>query len=355
MDLLAANAYEDLAKGLRVAFYVGESDSVGGTKTYIVAYANDHAFVQAWIGVEDRLPRRLRAIYRKDPAAVAAPDGHHRLEARCPGRGERVRGSRTPRKRRCRFPSTARSRSRPPSSDAGDSHEINDDCSRRRSRDRRRPQFAAAYTHANRAGGSTSHAYGEGTEHTNAYGGSSEHAWGGGSEHTNMYGGSTEGRYGDGAEHTNVYGGTTAARTARARTTRHRMARPLTRHRPRLCVPPAGHGQLLRSRLLQLRRLQHRGSRGCRRGGRCRGGVCHRSIGAAGRDDDRLRRGRCGRQRADGGGDVGDLHRGQRLPDAAVGLRQPDGHGTVYYLCGNTWFEPAYGANGVYYTVVTAP
>ena len=70
MDLLAANAYEDLVKGLRVAFYVGESDSVGGTKTHIVAYANDHAFVQAWIGVEDRLPRRLRAIYRKDPAQL---------------------------------------------------------------------------------------------------------------------------------------------------------------------------------------------------------------------------------------------------------------------------------------------
>ena len=70
MDLLAANAYEDLVKGLRVAFYVGESDSIGGTKTHIVAYANDHAFVQAWIGVDDRLPRRLRAIYRKDPAQL---------------------------------------------------------------------------------------------------------------------------------------------------------------------------------------------------------------------------------------------------------------------------------------------
>ena len=70
MDLLAANAYEDLVKGLRVAFYVGESNAVGGTKTHIVAYANDHAFVQAWIGVDDRLPRRLRAIYRKDPAQL---------------------------------------------------------------------------------------------------------------------------------------------------------------------------------------------------------------------------------------------------------------------------------------------
>jgi hypothetical protein len=30
-------------------------------------------------------------------------------------------------------------------------------------------------------------------------------------------------------------------------------------------------------------------------------------------------------------------------------------NGTTYYLNGNTWFQPAYGANGVYYTVVPAP
>jgi hypothetical protein len=30
-------------------------------------------------------------------------------------------------------------------------------------------------------------------------------------------------------------------------------------------------------------------------------------------------------------------------------------YGTNYYLLGNTWFKPAYGANGVYYSVVPAP
>ena len=29
--------------------------------------------------------------------------------------------------------------------------------------------------------------------------------------------------------------------------------------------------------------------------------------------------------------------------------------GTAYYLCGNTWFKPTYGANGVYYRVVPTP
>jgi hypothetical protein len=66
-DLLVSDPYKDIADGLRVAFFVGESMSVGGVRTYIVAYANDHVFVQAWIGVEDRLPRRLQAVYRGDP------------------------------------------------------------------------------------------------------------------------------------------------------------------------------------------------------------------------------------------------------------------------------------------------
>jgi hypothetical protein len=29
--------------------------------------------------------------------------------------------------------------------------------------------------------------------------------------------------------------------------------------------------------------------------------------------------------------------------------------GTTYYVYGNTWFQPAYGANGVYYRVVPTP
>jgi hypothetical protein len=29
--------------------------------------------------------------------------------------------------------------------------------------------------------------------------------------------------------------------------------------------------------------------------------------------------------------------------------------GQTYYLYGNTWFQAAYGANGIYYRVVPAP
>ena len=63
----------------------------------------------------------------------------------------------------------------------------------------------AAWSSANRYGGSTSHSYGS-TSHTNAWGGSSSHTYGQGTEHTNAYGGSTSHDYGGGTTHTNVYG-----------------------------------------------------------------------------------------------------------------------------------------------------
>jgi hypothetical protein len=37
-----------------------------------------------------------------------------------------------------------------------------------------------------------------------------------------------------------------------------------------------------------------------------------------------------------------------------AGCITPKVSGGTYYLCGNTWFQPAYGANGVYYRVVPA-
>ena len=37
------------------------------------------------------------------------------------------------------------------------------------------------------------------------------------------------------------------------------------------------------------------------------------------------------------------------------GCASPNVGGTTYFLCGNTWFQPSYGANGVYYRVVRTP
>jgi hypothetical protein len=65
-DIVVADPYGDLAPDLRLAFYIGRTGSVGGVETDMVAYATDDVFIQAWIGVEDRLPRRFRAIYLMD-------------------------------------------------------------------------------------------------------------------------------------------------------------------------------------------------------------------------------------------------------------------------------------------------
>lgn len=66
-DLLVPDPYVALSDGAILAFYIGTSNVVGGTKTDMVAWANNDVFVQAWIGSEDKLPRRLRAVFRADP------------------------------------------------------------------------------------------------------------------------------------------------------------------------------------------------------------------------------------------------------------------------------------------------
>jgi hypothetical protein len=69
-DFIVADPYKDIADGLVVAFYVGQSSEVGGTTTDMVAYASNDVLVQVWIGVKDKLPRRSRAIYSNDPVQL---------------------------------------------------------------------------------------------------------------------------------------------------------------------------------------------------------------------------------------------------------------------------------------------
>jgi hypothetical protein len=69
-DAIVTDPYGDIAKGLELAFYVGQSKVVGGTTTDIVAYAGDGVFVQMWIGTQDKLPRMARAVFQKDPVQL---------------------------------------------------------------------------------------------------------------------------------------------------------------------------------------------------------------------------------------------------------------------------------------------
>jgi len=65
-DVLVADPYAAMTNGAILAFYIGPSTVIGGTKTDMVAWANNEVFLQIWIGADDQLPRRIRAIYRAD-------------------------------------------------------------------------------------------------------------------------------------------------------------------------------------------------------------------------------------------------------------------------------------------------
>jgi hypothetical protein len=66
-DLIVTDPYQDLAPGLKLAYYVGQSHIVGGTTTDIVAYAGDGVFAQVWIGSDSKLPLLVHALYLDDP------------------------------------------------------------------------------------------------------------------------------------------------------------------------------------------------------------------------------------------------------------------------------------------------
>ena len=70
-DLIAADPCAALTDGTILASYVGMSEIVGGTKTDMVAWASNEVFFQIWIGVDDKLPRRFRAVYRRDPFGLS--------------------------------------------------------------------------------------------------------------------------------------------------------------------------------------------------------------------------------------------------------------------------------------------
>ncbi len=69
-DVIVADPYKDLAEGLTLAYVIGQSKVVGGTTTNMVAIANARVFAQIWIGADDHLPRRIKAVFANDPARL---------------------------------------------------------------------------------------------------------------------------------------------------------------------------------------------------------------------------------------------------------------------------------------------
>jgi hypothetical protein len=69
-DVIVADPYKGLADGLQYAFYIGQSRVVGDTTTDMVAFVNKWVFEQIWIGVDDKLPRKARAVFLADPSRL---------------------------------------------------------------------------------------------------------------------------------------------------------------------------------------------------------------------------------------------------------------------------------------------
>jgi hypothetical protein len=69
-DVIVTDPYKDIADGMKVAFYIGRSSVVDGLETDMVSYITGDVFVQAWIGVQDKLPRRIYAVYMNDRARL---------------------------------------------------------------------------------------------------------------------------------------------------------------------------------------------------------------------------------------------------------------------------------------------
>ena len=197
----------------------------------------------------------------------------------------------------------------------------------------------------------------QGTEHTNTYGGSTAHAAGGGTEHTNTYGGSTSGAYGAG-RHAHVRLSRATAYHPPAITRAIRPIPPITRRlrcrttrRPAPAAPrrpaPSSAWPPERRWLPPTRRPRHRTP------------TPQASLPAA---PTRPRRpvppttpawppARPPQARLPAG-PTRWASTTRRCRPASMTINK---NGTTYYLSGNTWFQPAYGANGVYYRVVPTP
>ena len=180
---------------------------------------------------------------------------------------------------------------------------------------------AGAWASANRFGGATQHSWGE-TSHENRWGGSTEHVAGEGTEHTNVYGGTTAGRYGEGAYHAGPGG---AAYRPPVYPVYH----------PPVAVPAY--------------------TAGCYGCAAAAGAVVGVAAGAAVASANTAAATSNAYAAGVAAGAAVSYSMGANYATLPPGSTPATVAGTTYYISGNTWFKPMYGANGVYYRVVPTP
>ncbi len=182
---------------------------------------------------------------------------------------------------------------------------------------------AGAWASANRFGGATQHSWGE-TSHENRWGGSTEHVAGEGTEHTNVYGGTTAGRYGEGAYHAGPGGAA---------------------YRPPVAAYPVYHPPVAVP-------VYSGGCYGC---AAAAGAVVGVAAGAAVASANTAAATSNAYAAGVAAGAAGSYSMGANYATLPPGSTPATVAGTTYYINGNTWFKPMYGANGVYYRVVPTP
>jgi len=172
-------------------------------------------------------------------------------------------------------------------------------------------QPVLAYYHSNRYGGSTSHSYGS-TTHTSYAGTSTTHTYGEGTSHTGYYGGTTSHSYSGGTTYSGTYYG---------------------------YHPPTTGG--------------YYGCYDCAHWGAAAAGVVVGASVASANSSAAASNAYAAGYSA--GSAATAYAMGETVVALPSGCKNSTVGSSVYYVCGSTWFSPAYGANGVYYRVVPAP
>jgi hypothetical protein len=202
---------------------------------------------------------------------------------------------------------------------------------------------AGAWSHGNSWGGSTSHSYGS-TSHTSAWGTSTSHTAGYGTSHTNVYGGSATHYEGGGWSKTGAYGGTAYGDAHYGGAYYHPAGAYYPAYHPPTTVNYYGSGCY---------NCGGWATAGAAAAGAAVGMVAGAAIASsntAAATSSAYSAGVAAGAAAQTTYVMGAIY--ATLP---AGCITPNVQGNTYYLCGNTWFQPSYGANGVYYRVVPAP
>jgi hypothetical protein len=241
------------------------------------------------------------------------------------------------------------------------------------------PLTAQAYSHANRWGGTTSHSYGS-TSMSDRWGGSMTHTMGQGTTATSAYGGTASHEagsdqtdfskdgynathtYGEGTSATSPYGGSAYHAEGSGYTTYTGANGATAYHSPYYGDTYAGYHPPAT--------VNYYGS-GCYNcmpnnddagAAAVAGAVVGMATGAAVASSEAEAASANSANAYNAGYSAGAANTAATFAMGEVYAQLPAGctsppiaGNTTYFLCGNTWFQPASGANGVYYRVVPAP